>query len=128
VQGRRRGSQQSRLVLAQIAVAGLELEESAREEKDPPEDVDQFVEQNVEERVGADRGRADRRLVVNDDIAIFVLNQSTFQTAILQQEISDANLKNFANIDREMANVYFKRLNGTMTFDSFYFKIIFFFI
>lgn len=121
MQGRRRGSQQSRLVLAQIAVTGLELEESAREEKDPPEDVDQFVEQNVEERVGADRGRADRRLVVNDDIAIFVLNQSTFQTAILQQEISDANLKNFANIDREMANVYFKRLNGTMTFDSFYF-------
>jgi hypothetical protein len=39
----------------------------------------------------------------------------------LQQEISDANLKNFTNIDREMANVYFKRLNGTMTFDSFYF-------
>lgn len=121
MQGRRRGSQQSRLVLAQIAVAGLELEESAREEKDPPEDVDQFVEQNVEERVGTDRGRADRRLVVNDDIAIFVLDQSTFQTAILQQEISDANLKNFTNIDREMANVYFKRLNGTMTFDSFYF-------
>ncbi len=128
MQGRRRGSQQSRLVLAQIAVTGLELEESAREEKNPPEDVNQFVEQDVEERVGADRGRADRRLVVNDDIAIFVLDQSTFQTAVLQQEISDANLKNFANIDREMANVYFKRLNGTMTFDSFYFKIIFFFI
>lgn len=92
MQGRRRGSQQSRLVLAQIAVTGLELEESAGEEKDPPEDVDQFVEQDVEEGVGADRGRADRRLVVNDDIAIFVFDQSTFQTAVLQQEISDANL------------------------------------
>lgn len=33
---------------------------------------------------------------------------------------------NFTKIDREMTNVYFKRLNGTITFDSFYFKIIFF--
>ncbi len=106
MQGRRRGSQQSRLVLAQIAVTGLELEESAGEEKDPPEDVDQFVEQDVEEGVGADRGRADRRLVVNDDNDLIVFDQSTFQTAVLQQEISDANLQ-FSNIDRKMANAFF---------------------
>ena len=92
------GQEAEGLVLAQISVAGLELEESAREEEDPPEDVHQLVEEDVEERVRRDGRRAEGRLVVDDHVSALV-HHSAVQVAAVQQKIPHAHLRRLHKIN-----------------------------
>lgn len=76
------GAQEAGLVLAEVPMAGLELEEAAREEEDPPEDVDQLVEEDVEEGIRGDGGRAQGGLVVDHHVSALVHHSAVQMAAV----------------------------------------------